>query len=290
MTTELTTIDPSVVSANTARVAESLGYQGALTIGALEDEIRFYQQRTIEDMFELGKRLLILKEMTPHSEFIKRLEILGFNTRTVQRFMQATLKFSKASSPTLLNKVGNQSKLLELLVLDDEEVEALSSGESVVGITLDDIETMSSRELRKALRDARADATAKDEVLANKNKKIDELDAKLSLRKQPDQAKLVADEAEARALQQMQQAVVSIIGELNHFSNSMQTALKTSDSDFVSEQYQSNLRLVYQNIAQRLRNNGIPIDFESQAKPVWFDKKWREDNSEQDEKDQSSQS
>jgi hypothetical protein len=28
---------------------------------------------------ELGKRLLIMKEMTPHGEFEKRIEILGFS-------------------------------------------------------------------------------------------------------------------------------------------------------------------------------------------------------------------
>ena len=41
-------------------LALSLGYEGALTVGALEDEIRFYQRRSVEDVLELGKRLLLL--------------------------------------------------------------------------------------------------------------------------------------------------------------------------------------------------------------------------------------
>ena len=76
-------------------LATQLGYQGALTVGAIEDEIRFYQQRTVEACMELGKRLLILKEMTPHGEFNKRMEMLNFTPRMAQKFMSAVLKFSK---------------------------------------------------------------------------------------------------------------------------------------------------------------------------------------------------
>ena len=50
-------------------IATEIGYEGTLTIGALEDEIRFYQRRTVESLLELGKRLLVLRELTPHGEF-----------------------------------------------------------------------------------------------------------------------------------------------------------------------------------------------------------------------------
>lgn len=83
-------------------LATQLGYQGALTVGALEDEIRFYQQRSVEAVMELGKRLLILKEMTPHGEFSKRIEMLGFSKRTAQRFMSVVLKYSKTTTLSLL--------------------------------------------------------------------------------------------------------------------------------------------------------------------------------------------
>lgn len=42
-------------------LATQLSYDGDLSVGALEDGIRLYQRRTIEDLFELGKRLLLLK-------------------------------------------------------------------------------------------------------------------------------------------------------------------------------------------------------------------------------------
>jgi molybdopterin converting factor small subunit len=171
-------------SENAHAVAEQLGYVGDLTVVALENEIRFYQRRTIEDCLELGKRLLILKELTLHGGFSQRLELLGISDRMAQKFMAATFKFANTNSSSLLRAAGNQTKMLELVVLDDGEIEALERGESVRGVKLDDIDTMSSSELKKALRDARADAEAKDQVLAEKNQKLDELDKKLRKRKE----------------------------------------------------------------------------------------------------------
>jgi hypothetical protein len=165
---------------NALAVAQQVGYDGPLTVGGVEDGIRFYQRRTAEACVELGKRLLILKELTPHGEFQQRIELLGFSKSTAKRFMQATLKFSKTPNLGLLTgKVQSQSKLLELVMLDDSEIEALETGDTVRGITLDRIETMSVSELKKALRDAKATADAKDDVIQQKtqelNKKAEEL-------------------------------------------------------------------------------------------------------------------
>ena len=135
-------------------LALSLGYEGTLTLGAIEDEIRFYQQRTVEACMELGKRLLIMKEMTPHGEFEKRIEILGFSPRMARKFMSAVLKFSNRNSNTVLTVTKSQTKLLELVVLDDDELDVIEQGGSIGDVSLDTIETMSVRELKKALRDA----------------------------------------------------------------------------------------------------------------------------------------
>lgn len=163
---------------NAHALAEQLGYEGSLTVGALEDEIRFYQRRSVEAVLELGKRLLILKELTPHGEFAKRIDLLNIGERMAQKFMAATLKFSKANSNSLLQAAGTQTKMLELLVLDDGEIDALQRGESVRGLTLDEIETMSVSELKSALREAKEDIEAKERILSEKNAKIDDLVAK----------------------------------------------------------------------------------------------------------------
>lgn len=164
---------------NARAIAAQLHYDGALTVGALEDEIRFYQRRTVEDVLELGKRLLILKELTPHGEFTPRIELLGINQNIARKFMSATLKFSKTVKSTVLNAAGNQSKLLELLVLDDGEISALEDGETVRGLKLDDIEAMGVSELKKALRKTKQTLEATESVIKKKDDKMNEMDREI---------------------------------------------------------------------------------------------------------------
>lgn len=160
---------------NVLVLAQQLGYDGALSVGALEDGIRFYQQRTAEACLELGKRLVLLKETSLHGEFQPRLDLLGIDSRAAQRFMAAAAKFSKAVTSPLLKVANSQSKLLELLVLDDSEMAELAEGGTVRGMTTDKIASMGVRELRTNLRNAFADREANDKLLANKNSQIDKL-------------------------------------------------------------------------------------------------------------------
>lgn len=263
---DVTTIEPNQanqLAIATARLAENLGYQGSLTIGTLEDEIRFYQQRTVEACLEMGKRLLILREMCPHGEFTNRLEMLGFNQRTAQRFMQAVLKFSNASATTLLQKVDSQSKLLELITLDDDQIEALSNGESIGNIALDDIETMSTKELRKALKEARADAEAKEELLLNKDRKINELDGKLTVRKQPDQFKQVQIEVEQHINDELAQATASLMTAVSQFNAVINTLSDQAGENFlphIKDKISQDASLVYQRIADVGLDIGIDLN------------------------------
>ena len=173
--------EAQLINENAVVVARQIGYDGALTIGALEDEIRFYQRRSVEACVDLGKRLLLLKELTAHGEFGGRLELLGIPPRTAQRFMKAALKVSKNDKLShLTNQVAHQSKFLELLILDDEELDVLQQGQSVRGITLDKIDTMSHSELKKALRDSQATAEAKDAVIKSKSELLNQREEELA--------------------------------------------------------------------------------------------------------------
>lgn len=264
----------SQLAVSTARLAESLGYQGSLTIGSLEDEIRFYQQRTAEACIEMGKRLLILKEMCPHGEFAQRIEILGFQPRMAQKFMQAVLKItqSNANSNSLLASAGTQTKLLELVTLDDDDLEALSHGDSVGNITLDDIETMSVRELKKALKEARADATAKEELLAGKDRKINELDSKLTVRKQPDQFKQVQIEVEQHINDELAQATASLMTAVSQFNAKVELLNSQAGENFLphlKDKIQQDISVVYNRIAQV--GFEVGVDLEIMMKPDWLD-------------------
>ena len=137
-------------SANAKSMAIQMGYEGSLTVGALEDGIRFYQRRTVEAILETGKRLLVLKEMTPHGEFQQRVEMLGFTDRTARRFMQAAAKTAKSANLAVLStQVKNGSAFLELVTHDDDTLESIAE--------MDDVDRMSASELRAAVRQSEAD-------------------------------------------------------------------------------------------------------------------------------------
>ncbi len=155
---------------NARALATQLNYEGPVTVGTLEDEIRFYQRRSVEALLECGKRLLLLKELTPHGEFIQRCELLGFADRTARRFMQAAAKTSKSANLAALSmQVKSASAFLELVTHDDDELEALKD--------IDEIDRMSASELRDALREAQAESEAQNQLLADKNKALDKAKA-----------------------------------------------------------------------------------------------------------------
>ena len=162
----------AVVEASATALAQQLGYEGALTVGTLEDEIRFYQRRTVEALLETGKRLLLLKEMTPHGEFQQRVEMLGFGYRTAARFMQAAAKTAKSATVALLStQVKNQKAFLELVTHDDDVLDNLQN--------LDDIDRMSASELRAALRQSEQDVKFAQEKRQKAEERADKAEKKL---------------------------------------------------------------------------------------------------------------
>ena len=146
-------------------------------------EARFYMAQSAESMLEAGKRLIILKENEPHGDFTNILENeLGLAPQVARRMMQASMKFlGEGDEPTIRSTLSvlGKAKLYDLMVLDNEELDELADGGTVAGLTLDDVDRMSVRELRQALREARETNAAQQRVLADKNEKIDSLSTRL---------------------------------------------------------------------------------------------------------------
>ncbi|MDS7933983.1 hypothetical protein RMB03_06905 [Acinetobacter sp. V91_7] len=258
-------------------LATQFGYEGSLTVGALEDEIRFYQRRTVEACLELGKRLILLKEMTPHGEFRQRTDMLNINERAARRFMSAALKFSKTDNLTVLKAAGNQSKLLELLVLDDEEIKELSEGGSVNDITLDDIDRMTSSELRKKLRDMKLDTEAKEQILQKKDQKINELDSKLTKLQSPAEIKKRAESEEQAiekaALETLNTASITFLNALMRYQNEVNSVLDTAEKKGISQLFERVDEAViatYQRIAQYSQSLNVQVDFQNMLTPDWM--------------------
>ena len=167
-------------------VAAQLGYQlpaDCTDPDLIQRDIAANMRRSVEACLEVGRGLRVLKEACEHGQFISRIDSLGIEVRVAQKFMASAAKFSNAASTPLLKAAGNQTKLFEMLVLDDEQIEELELTGQTGELQLDDIATMSVKELRAALRETRENAEAQSRLLADKNAKIDELAAKLTTKK-----------------------------------------------------------------------------------------------------------
>lgn len=159
-------------------VALQMGYQlpaDCTDPDLIQRDIAANMRRSVEACLEVGKGLAVLRAAAGHGNFLARIDVLGIEPRVAQRFMQSASKFSNASTSTLLKAAGSQSKLFEMLVLDDEQIEELELTGQTGELALDDVATMSVKELRAAVREARADKEASDKLLADKNAKIDKL-------------------------------------------------------------------------------------------------------------------
>ena len=258
-------------------LATQLSYDGDLSVGALEDGIRLYQRRTIEDLFELGKRLLLLKEQTQHGEFISRVELLGFDKSLARKLMVATLKFSKVETSPLLKTVKSQSKLLELIVLDDNDIEIIEDGGSIGDVNLDTIETMSVRELKKALRDAKADIDAKEQVIKTKDQEKNKILEENTKLKSPAQIKKRAETEQQqltkKALEELDSACATMHNDVVRFKNNINSILDAINEHGlydIQDKLESSVVAAFQQIAQTSVELGIQIDFENMVTPSWM--------------------
>lgn len=175
-------VEEQQMQARVRAVALQVGYQlpgDCIDPDLIQRDIAANMRRSVEACLEVGRGLATLKAVCVHGSFVARLEVLGIETRVAQKFMQSALKFSKASTSTLLKSVDSQSKLFEMLVLDDEQIDELALTGETGKLKLDEIATMSVKELRSALRQAKEDNRFLAEKRDKEQRRADELEKAL---------------------------------------------------------------------------------------------------------------
>ncbi|EIU2837621.1 DUF3102 domain-containing protein [Pseudomonas aeruginosa] len=238
------------------------------------NEARFYMAQSAEAMLEAGKRLIVLKEHEPHGEFEQLLrEQLGIPERTAQRMMQASLRFLspklQAKAPTLA--LLGKSKLFELLAEDDESLAELADGGTVAGLDLDDIERMSCRELRKALRDLREDKEAQGRLLANTTENLQ--NTKLELEKTRRQVEtMTADQRAAELRQEVTsmayEVEVGIMGQLREGFAKLAEQAEEQGADHRA--FQAALIVHLESLLEEVRNEfDLPAELGRDQAPDW---------------------
>ncbi|MGB4227739.1 MAG: hypothetical protein WBJ68_14045 [Candidatus Dechloromonas phosphoritropha] len=164
--------------ANVRAVAQQIGYQlpgDSADPDLIQRDVIGNMRRTAEAMLQVGLGLICLKEACRHGEFMARLDVLGFEPSVARRYMSVAKKLSnRATSHVLLKAFDSQSKLLELIVLDDDQIEELELTGQTGELKLDDIASMSVKELRAAVRELKGDIKAKENLLAHKSGQLDQ--------------------------------------------------------------------------------------------------------------------
>jgi hypothetical protein len=173
-TQDALTLAETQLATRVRAVAAQLKYEGSVQPDALENGARDAIRRINLGVFELGGYLLMMREACPHGGFAAAMERLDLEPRAAQQYMQVTKRFANANSNSHLAHLG-KTKLLQMLVLDDEQMEELELTGQTGELKLDDVAGMSVRELRKALRDSRQEKQAVEKLVETKNKQIDKL-------------------------------------------------------------------------------------------------------------------
>lgn len=160
-------------------IALQVGYQlpaDCTDPDLIQRDISANMRRSVEACLEVGRGLTVLKAASGHGNFTARLDVLGIEERVAQKFMGTARRFSKPASTPLLNAAGNQTKLFEMLLLDDGQLEEFELTGQTGNLQIDAIATMSVKELRVALKEAKAERKASQDLIDNKNAKIDKLE------------------------------------------------------------------------------------------------------------------
>jgi hypothetical protein len=188
--------------ASVRALAVQLGYQlpaDCTDPDLIQRDIAANMRRSVEACLEVGRGLSVLKAACELGQFSARLDVLGIDKYVASRFMQAAAKFANRSGP-VLKAIGGQSKLFELLILDDEQIDELELSGQTGELSLDDVASMSVKELRAALRETRESYSAQGEVMARKNHELDE--TRQTLERTKRQVQGMSSDERAKALRQ----------------------------------------------------------------------------------------
>lgn len=163
------------IAANVSAVEEILGIVMPYHVESYVARIRLNMQETGQRLVEIGVMLAEIREREDAPTYRGVLDRLDLSERFARRAIQTAVKVRGLPK---LQALGS-SKVLELLSEDDDTLDALEHGGTLAGLTLDEVDSMSVRELKATLRAERAerqDEKATDEeIIRAKDERINKL-------------------------------------------------------------------------------------------------------------------
>lgn len=229
------------------------------------NEAKYLMAASAEAMLEAGKRLIQIKENEPWGDFVEIVTTrLNLEPRTAQRMMSASVKFL---APALAGQAKTfvalgKSKLFDLAFEDEGELQELAEGGTLAGHTLDQIDAMTARELKAALRKARDEVAAKDRLLEGKNKKIDQLTTEAEFR--------LAEPTQAM-MKDLQSATIACELYLIQLANVV-TKIICEDRSPLQHRAKQAVQYVLRHLAELIDENGIPVSISEglNVRPEWL--------------------
>lgn len=182
-------------------------------------------------------------------------------------------------------KIGvGYRELRKLRQLPESDREVVINGEAVKTedreSLIDLIEEMSAKhakekdQLKARVADLESSDAAKEQIIKTKDQKNNELLEENTKLKSPveiqKRQESEAEQLQKQALQLMQKAVLTFLDAASQFNIDMNAAVESCMDPFVVEQYEANIRMTYQSIAQRCNDAGLPIDFAQMVTPDWL--------------------
>ena len=151
------------------------------------EETKFLLKHEIVAKYEIGRRLILLREMEGCPNFGQLLEkyLPGLKRQRAYEYILFAQKIT--GLPKLMDFAQGGKNWVKILLLleacDEDELAALEAGESIAGKTLDDVDKMTVRELKKALRKAKDKTQPLQEQIAEQDAEKRELQAEIDLLK-----------------------------------------------------------------------------------------------------------
>lgn len=178
-----------------------------------ENAIRGELRRGCEAFLRAGRYLVVARECAAHGEWQEMLDRLGLGRAQAFRMIEAAKRVAAlpnvSNSKHLIEAAKSQGRLIELLSLPEEQFAELAAEGETNGLTLDDVEHMSFHELRAAIREARADADAKDQRITKLSDDLNKAEEKTA-KAQRKWKKATPDEQSQELLSQLEQAASQV--------------------------------------------------------------------------------
>lgn len=125
----------------------------------LVEEVEFFNQQHMRSGFEIGRRLIVLKETLPHGQFgtqvLERVKIGASHASRLMAFARTVVELAETSKGALdfdrLKQMDHRK--VELLGdLAEENLEELEATGTISGRTLDEYDAMSRKQLAETVR------------------------------------------------------------------------------------------------------------------------------------------